>query len=554
MKYLQVLKCRTIIALLIIVGLQTSLAAQNPDWVWAKNAGGTSTDDSYSISTDSEGNVYITGNFLSETISFDSIQLSNNGSWDIFIAKYNSEGNILWAKGAGGTEGDIANSIAVDSEGNVFITGSYSSDSISFDSTTLIGASNIFVVKFDTDGNVLWAKNANIIGTAVGTDLCTDNEGNVYLTGSTFGDSITFDLVTINTSGFFMVKFDSDGNALWGKGTSNIQSSNSSGESIALDELGNIYIAGDFNGMVAFDMDTIESFAWISVFILKLDNTGNVLWAKGSNGSNWFGGANVQLAPSANGDVYFAGSFNIDTITFDNISLGNSSENGSDYFILKYDDGGNILWAKTNEDGYGYELTGSIASDNIGNLYVSASYSSDSLFFGSDLLTSSGTYDGLVAKYDLNGNEIWAKDMGGSSNEIMKGVAVQEGGNIYATGYSQSNPCLFDSISLENYGNNDIFIAKLFNKGTSIEEPESLGTFNIFPNPFKEYAIIEFENPRNNNYTLRLYDMQGRLLQTIVDITANRVELNRNNLIPGAYLFELQSEQKEPLISKLIVE
>ena len=142
----------SIIALLILSGVNANAQALN--WQWAKSAGGTTLDAGYSISTDAGGNVLVTGLFQSSSISFGSTTLTNAGGGylDIFVVKYDASGNALWAKSAGGTSSDDRGfAISTDASGNVLVTGSFQSSSITFGSITLTnaGSVDIFVAKLN---------------------------------------------------------------------------------------------------------------------------------------------------------------------------------------------------------------------------------------------------------------------------------------------------------------------------------------------------------------------------------------------------------------------
>src|SRR5262249_15588623 len=129
--------------------------------LWAKGATGTNMDEALGVSTDPFGNIFVTGYFASDTLTLGTISLTDVG---VFIAKYDSAGNILWAKSAGGTS--IGRSIATDSQGNVIVTGDFRSSTITFGATTLVNADqqfptpDYFIVKYDSSGNALWAKRA----------------------------------------------------------------------------------------------------------------------------------------------------------------------------------------------------------------------------------------------------------------------------------------------------------------------------------------------------------------------------------------------------------
>lgn len=130
--------------------------------LWAKSAGGTSIEGAQGISTDETGNVLITGYFASTSITFGTTTLTNAMGIDIFVVKYDALGNVLWAKSAGGISSDFGVSIANDVSGNIFVTGFFNSPSINFGTTTLInkGESDVFVVKYDEKGNVMWVKSS----------------------------------------------------------------------------------------------------------------------------------------------------------------------------------------------------------------------------------------------------------------------------------------------------------------------------------------------------------------------------------------------------------
>src|SRR5258708_3022952 len=164
---------------IIIFFLFTShCIAQTGDWGWVKGAGGMLHDVSNSITTDLAGNVYITGYYKSDSMDFGTIVLPNDsGSLpDIFIAKYDASGNLLWVKSTGGQNDDVENNIFVDRNTNIYLTGYFGSDSIAFGNTVLKNSggnkSDIFTVKMDSAGNALWAKSAGGTDQDVGYSIC----------------------------------------------------------------------------------------------------------------------------------------------------------------------------------------------------------------------------------------------------------------------------------------------------------------------------------------------------------------------------------------------
>ena len=150
---------KTILAIIIFLYGGTLSFSQNSNWVWAKGADASA--EGSDLAADIFGNIYLSANFIASSVTFGSYTLTNSGTaWNACIVKYDSSGNVLWANKAGGTSEVL--DISTDHLGNVYMTGNFSSPSITFGSITLIrkGTNDAFVVKYNSSGNVMWAKNA----------------------------------------------------------------------------------------------------------------------------------------------------------------------------------------------------------------------------------------------------------------------------------------------------------------------------------------------------------------------------------------------------------
>jgi hypothetical protein len=264
--------------------------------VWAKSCGGTKKDQSTSISADENGNILIAGTFSSPSIKFGAITLTNNGEENstIFIAKYNSSGDLLWATSAGGDKNDDLTSITTDTENNVFIAGSFYGF-IAFDTTRINSTdtiySDIFVAKYNASGHLLWVKKAGGHGQDAASSIAVDISGNCYVTGLTGhyqSASLTFDSIILMEKEYgegkfklFIAKYDSKGNALWARtaGSNETDMNNA----VVCDISGNCYLAGSFDSKtIAFDDKILENKQCSSsmVFITKFDTKGKVTWLK----------------------------------------------------------------------------------------------------------------------------------------------------------------------------------------------------------------------------------------------------------------------------------
>jgi len=297
------------------------------NWLWASQSCGTGGDYPYGISVDANGNSYITGK-LAETATFGTSTITSGGVQDIFVAKIDTDGNWQWAKRAGGTARAYGYSTSVDTDGNVYATG-YFSETGDFGATTLTssGHFDIYVAKLDTDGNWQWAKRAGGSSMDVGRSIGVDTNGNVYVTGTYYGPSTfgTFTLTSNGVSDIFVAKLDTDGNWQWAKNAGGSSSENCN--TISVDANGNAYVGGGFKGeTMTFGTFTITNCGTggDDLFVAKIDTDGNWHWAISAGGP---GNTNVNydmaigISADANGNAYVTGGFKGDTITFGNITL-----------------------------------------------------------------------------------------------------------------------------------------------------------------------------------------------------------------------------------------
>jgi len=499
----------------ILVLCSVALFAQNVDWLWAKKAGGTSYDSSSSIAVDANGNSYITGYFYGSA-TFGTTTLTSSGGSDIFVAKLDINGNWLWAKKAGGTDFDFGNSIAVDANGNSYVTG-YFSGSANFGTTTLTSSSEyyteIYVAKLDINGNWLWANKAGGTGWDYGYGIAVDANGNSYVTGA-FAESAIFGTTTLTSSGgsdIFVAKLDSSGNWLWAKQAGGTDYDD--GYGIVVDINGNSYVTGIFySSNCSFGSTTLTSSGGSDIFVAKLDINGNWLWAKQAGGTdNDFG---YGIAVDANGNSYITGGFK-ESATFGTTTLTSSGYYDYDIFVTKLDIDGNWLWAK-QAGGTGDEGSNSIAVDANGNSYITSGFE-ESVNFGTTTLTSSGYLDIFVAKIDHNGNWLWAKQAGGAIDDCGYDIALDANGNSYVTGFFMES-ANFGTSTLTSSGDRDIFVAKL-GEVNSISIPDIIsfsGIRSIYPNPFNPLTTIDYEISMPADVKIEVYNNRGQLVRSFI--------------------------------------
>ncbi|MGH1337156.1 MAG: SBBP repeat-containing protein [Aureispira sp.] len=543
------------LAILILLFSIHFLQAQSASLEWVIGMGDAGNDQGKSIITDANGNVYITGHF-GGMVDFDpdtlnSVILTANGATDIFIQKLDPNGNLLWVKQMGGIgPANEGNAILVDNNGNVYTTGRFYADA-DFDPGTGIhylisnGLGDIFIQKLDPNGNFLWAKSMGSTADDAGNAIALDAAGNVYTTGY-FQNTVDFDpglgtnpLTAVGISDIFIQKLDPNGNFIWAKTMGG--TADDAGNAIALDVAGNIYTIGQFNQTINFDpgmgMMAFTSNGGSDIFIQKLDNNGNFLWAKTMGGIN--DDVGKKLIVDNNNNIYTIGHFS-DVVDFDpNLGTTNFTSNGlSDIFLQKLDNNGNLIWAKTM-GGANYDVGESITIDTAGYLYTTGYFGGGvdfDLGTGVMLLNALGLADIFIQKLDNNGNFIWVKQMGGVSYEHGNAITTDLTGNIYTTG-SFFNTTDFDPntgvVTLVSAGQYDIFVQKLsqsnFNAVSSLHSSIS----KLYPNPSTNQLIIELEKVQEA--TISILDNQGRLVHPPLLIKEQQTSLELAHLPTGIY-------------------
>ena len=453
---------------------------------WARSVGGTSTDIGYGIAVDASDNVYVTGVF-NGTVDFDPGSGTTNltsAGFDVFFAKYNSSGELVWAKSVGGSSSDFGYGIAVDAIGNVYVTG-YFNGTVDFDpgsgttNLTSAGLSDVFFAKYNSSGDLVWAKSVGGSATDVGRSIVLDASGNVYVTGD-FAGTVDFDPGSGTTNltsagGFdvFFAKYNTSGDLVWAKSVGGSLSDD--GRSIAVDASGNVHVTGFFNGTADFDPGSgttnLTSGGSFDVFFAKYNFFGELVWAKGVGGTSLDFGSSIDV--DASGNVYVTGYFEA-TADFDpgSGSSNLTSAGGKDVFFAKYNSSGELVWAK-GVGGTAFDFGSSIDVDASGNVYVTGFFKGTADFdpgSGSTNLNSAsvGSNDVFFAKYNSSGDLVWAKSVGGTSGDNGEKIAVDGSGNVYVTGFFQGTAD-FDpgsgTTNLTSAGSNDVYFAKYSSDG-----------------------------------------------------------------------------------------
>ncbi len=546
--------------LLFLSLLIFSLSSFSQVYDFAKRAGGTLDDEIFDICHDAADNIYTTGIFEG-TADLDPgtsvVNFTALGAGDLFFAKSDVNGNYIWAKtiGSGGDEEGLC--IKVDALGNIYLSGLFSGTA-DFDpgpgtaNLTSLGGFDIYIAKYDNNGNYIWAKNIGSTGNVddYPSHMVLSATGDMYIIGQ-FGGSCDFDpgpatAMHISTGGWdvFFARYDSSGNYVWAYPIANTTNADDFGYGIALDGIGNVLITGQYDGTCDFDptigVTNKTSLGGYDIFIAHYNNAGVLNWVNsiGGNGDDY----GMHIIADNLSDVYVTGSF-MGTADFDpGITTANLVSGGlSDIYIGKYNAIGGYVWAK-NIAGTGDDL-GNCVNISGSAIYLTGQFASTADFDpgpGTANLSSSGSWDIFFASYQTDGTYIWAEKAGGIGVDQSHVIDVDLNSSYFLIAGEFPNSVDFDpsgnTATLSSAGLDDIYFAKydiMSGVGDHSQDPFSV---LLFPNPATtniHFSIISTEN----DFLLEIMNAEGRLV-TRKNI-GNDGTLDCSDLANGIYLIKI---------------
>lgn len=487
----------------------------DPSISWATYYGGNTTEFGQACCTDNNDNVYLAGSTKSSVgIAASGFSNTFGGGFDAFLVKFNSSGQRLWATYYGGNKIDYGNGCAADKNGNVYLSGATESpNNISTDIYQDLygGASDAFIVKFNSNGQRQWATYFGQSDYDAGNGCAVDIYGNLYLTGRTFS------IADMNVGGFqnyfggsadaFLTKFSSSGMLLWstyyGGGGEDY------GETCSTDKFGNVYMVGSTLSTNNISTNGSGNSGTWDGFIVKFNSSGQRLWG------TYFGGLDedhvTACAPDANGNVYLTGN----TLSSQYISYNgfqNVHGGSEDAFLVKLDNTANILWT-TYYGGNSGDYGTSCVVDTFGDIYLAGYTSSESNISsgGFQDTVKNWYFDAFAAKFKSSGERIWGTYYGGTLSDIVTSCALDHSNNLYLAGYTQSAdieaPDAYqDSLS----GDYDAMLVKIKlapADGTGInEQKKQETTIYAYPNPASDRIYIKSPIPVD----ILLYSLEGK--------------------------------------------
>ena len=432
MKFHIGIKKRSLVWSLFLCVFFTSSQAQQFDW--AQSIGGLGLDVGRAVTTDSEGNVFVAGSFTGATHLADTF-LTGLGSSEAFVAKFTSEGDFLWANVISGPEEDMARGLVTDDEGNIYVVGHFT-DTVVFSITELDtiaakseGMQDVFVVKYNASGQLLWKLTGGGLGNDTGTDIDWHKwSGKIYVSGG-FERRAKFGTATLLSNGLtdaFLLKITGDGGAQWAKKGGGLE--HDIAASLSVDQTNEtIYVTGDFYDRATFETEEVVALGSSDMFLAKYLPDGTMEWIKAN------GGTSVDVATGIgtdlNGKVYVSGYYQ-GTTYFQNHSASAISYN--DVFVAQFDAEGNCGWL-SSAGSWGLDNAAGLAVDWNGTSYLTGMFEEE-IITNTDSASGIG-YDIFVLVHHPDGQVKYVRSAGAGSADIGMAACLGPDQSLYLTGY-----------------------------------------------------------------------------------------------------------------------
>jgi hypothetical protein len=422
---------------------------------WAKRYGDASDQQGIAVAFDVAGNLVVTGAFQG-SIDFGAGAMTSAGGYDIFVAKIDPTGRAIWSTRFGDTADQRPYAVAVDSSGNVLVTGAFSG-ALDFGAgaMTSAGGTDAFLAKLDATGHAVWSKRFGDAQDQDGDGVAVALSGNVAATGG-FAGTADFGTGAITSAGaddVWVAVYDATGKPLWSKifGDSREQF----GKSIAYAPGSDlIAITGAAAGTIDFGDGAQHSAGDLDFFVVELDPTGGIHWSTLVGDPLEQRGQMVTV--DSGGNVLAVGHF-AGSMKFGALPVLQSA-GGFDAFVAKFDSHGGAAWARSWGDAADQFARG-VAADGAQNVVVTG-WLAGSMDIGTKQLTSAGLNDVFLVKLDPSGSTLWGSSYGDAADQRSNGIAVDLSAAIGLTGQEQGS-IDFGFGPLTSSGANDVMLARL---------------------------------------------------------------------------------------------
>jgi hypothetical protein len=537
-----------------------------PVCTWAGAADNSGVATTNGVGRDGDESTVLIGSY-NGVLTFDTAQISSQGSSSAFLAKYGKSNKLNWVSNMTGTGIITGVKSVCDKTGSIYAAGLFT-QSLLLSSYTLTsnGGRDIFLIKYRPDGTVAWAKS---YGTSTDDEffgaLAVDNNADIVLAGAFSSSSaIAFDTMHRYSNGGyddFWAKIDSSGVCLWCK-TAGDQGSDRVTD-VAVDNDGNIFIVGGFNYNVRLDTVELESatlfFSTADVFLAKCAADGSVLWARPIGGykpnPSSSGGLVIgrQVATDSLGSAIVGGDYNNCSLSINGMPYAPDSYTTGQYDIwfAKYDAFGSLQWVRTAR-GSGNDLLRDIGTDKANNIYLTGFHGHDCVF-GNDTAFLPATNpigeNLFLCSYSAMGQERWLRTADGQDNSRGNGLCVDGVDNVWAVGEFAGSILSLDSNTVSNNSSRNGFVAQFELLQSAGVETRKNEYTKVFPNPARGYLFIE-QKRIGQFWRFALSDIYGGVVCEGRIEDSREVKIKLPELSSGFYVLRLLGDEEQ--VSHLI--
>ncbi len=545
-------KLNTILLFFISVFDVLQVHSQNASFDWMVKAGGMYSDYSRQVAVDSGKFLYIVGEFRYQSL-FDTTHLFSS-NYDLYLAKYSqSNGSLIWVRQATASEDIFGTCLTIDYLGNVYVAGLFLGN-LSIGDTLIQGPSGIktaFLAKYDMNGQFLWARSAYSDKQASSYDLTVNSDNEIYWLiwfqhTITFQHFSTIDTILINEPDIpvrhavAIAKINGTGNLLYIKDIFGDDCVHSS--CIHVDHADNYYISGVFYDNINFG-DTVLLNTNGGSYLAKLNKYDHLQWIK----QTFYTGYNT-LCTDADNNLYVGGVI-VPNYIFENVQL--TSYGGKDILIAKYDSSGNFKWLNhAGSSGDDDSKAICIYGDN--NILLAGTFN-DTAYFGNDSIVAKGGSDFFVVAFDSSGNFFPVRSLGTLYNDDVVSIDCQSSGEIFLTG-TFTNKLFWENDSLSSFGSDDAFLAKFNLSDFNHEQTNKFhSSIHYYPNPCDKILTIDFPDDVGN-INMELITMMGQPIYSdnMKSCFSNRRQWNVSHLPSGIYMLRV-TVNNEFFSGKLII-
>lgn len=422
---------KSLLCLMVGLSLSPLAAAVEPSFEWVAAGGGVKNDKTRAVAFDAEGNVFLAGE-TTEDGRFGDLERKGLGAVDFFLAKVSKDGQFLWVRSLGGSLVDRGYGVVVDKAGNAYVTGHYQSVDAVANGQTLpnVGDYDLFVAKYDPAGSLLWLRTAGSAGYDYGHGIALDPAGAVVVSGAVAGEA-TFSDAVVNAGGkgraVFCAKYSAEGDLLWARSSEGGFSG--SGHGVSVDGQGHIYIAGSGNGVGQWGEVALDCTGGQSAVLIKLSADGAGLWAAKVAGRP--SAVYHEVVVDAAGRAWCAGMFKGEAALASGAQRS-TGDKDNDGMIVHYTPDGREVWSHVLQSG-GTDYCLGVATDGTGRCFLTGEFSQTASFAGKSHI-SRGSTDIFVAALDEKGAVEWFLPAGAERGDNAYTIAWHPSGRLVIGG------------------------------------------------------------------------------------------------------------------------